>query len=188
MYSHKHLKDTQHIHNLFFIQTMFLNCVLFEVQSQPVIYWHFFLINFVSGIKVLVKCDKVKKLAMATTEDDGSFEADVPSDYKTPPTVPLNCLAKLLGGPNQLYASKKIMISQIVETHHSNTYTIKNPLSFSQSCPSTISHAKCEAIKNWTSSKTVDLPLPPQWGLAPSYYIPFFPIIGIPWLSRNIYI
>ncbi|PON65424.1 Pollen Ole e 1 allergen and extensin family protein [Parasponia andersonii] len=134
-----------------------------------------------SGIKVLVKCDKVKKLAMATTEDDGSFEAEVPSDYKTPPTVPLNCLAKLLGGPNQLYASNKIMVSQIVKTHDSNTYTISNPLSFYQSCLSTINQAKCEANNNWASSKTVDLPLPPQWGLAPSsYYIPFFPIIGIP--------
>lgn len=127
-----------------------------------------------------MKCDKVKKLTMATTEDGGSFEAEVPSDYKTHPT-PLNCLAKLLGGPNQLYASTKVMVSQIVKTQHSNYYTISTPLSFYNSCPSAISHAKCDASKNWASSKTVDLPLPPQWGLAPSsYYIPFFPIIGIP--------
>ncbi|XP_062082574.1 uncharacterized protein LOC133788925 [Humulus lupulus] len=132
-----------------------------------------------SGIKVLVKCDKVKKMAMATTENDGSFEAEVPTDNKTPQR-PLNCLAKLLGGPNQLYASSKTMVSQIVQTH-SNSFTISTPLSFYNSCPSTIAHAKCEANKKWDSSKTIDLPLPPQWGLAPSsYYIPFFPIIGIP--------
>ncbi|KAM6576523.1 hypothetical protein CsatB_028360 [Cannabis sativa] len=131
-----------------------------------------------SGIKVLVKCDKVKKLGMATTENNGFFETEIPTDKKTPPK-PLNCLAKLLGGPNQLYASSKTMVSQLVQTN--DQYTISTPLSFYNSCPSTITQAKCEANKKWDSSKTVDLPLPPQWGLAPSsYYIPFFPIIGIP--------
>uniref|UniRef100_A0A803R3D7 Uncharacterized protein n=1 Tax=Cannabis sativa TaxID=3483 RepID=A0A803R3D7_CANSA len=109
------------------------------------------------------------------TETDLS---EIPTDKKTPPK-PLNCLAKLLGGPNQLYASSKTMVSQLVQTN--DQYTISTPLSFYNSCPSTITQAKCEANKKWDSSKTVDLPLPPQWGLAPSsYYIPFFPIIGIP--------
>uniref|UniRef100_A0A803R3D8 Uncharacterized protein n=2 Tax=Cannabis sativa TaxID=3483 RepID=A0A803R3D8_CANSA len=115
---------------------------------------------------------------MATTENNGFFETEIPTDKKTPPK-PLNCLAKLLGGPNQLYASSKTMVSQLVQTN--DQYTISTPLSFYNSCPSTITQAKCEANKKWDSSKTVDLPLPPQWGLAPSsYYIPFFPIIGIP--------
>lgn len=134
-----------------------------------------------AGIKILVKCDKVKKLAMATTKDDGSFEVEAPSDNTPQPRSLSNCLSKLLGGPNQLYTSKKFMTSQIVETDDSNSYTISSPLSIYTSCPPTIDHAKCETMKKWGSSKTVDLPLPPEWGLAPSsYYVPFFPIIGIP--------
>ncbi|KAK4607844.1 hypothetical protein RGQ29_001597 [Quercus rubra] len=135
-----------------------------------------------SGIKVLVKCDRVKKLATAITEDDGSFEVELPSDSTPKSSPPLNCQAKLLGGPTQLYASKKNTVSKIITTHAPNIYTISTPLSFSKSCPSTIEAAKCKPIKNkFGSSKTFDLPLPPQWGLAPSsYYIPFFPIIGIP--------
>ncbi|RZB76524.1 hypothetical protein D0Y65_034816, partial [Glycine soja] len=53
---------------------------------------------------------------------------------------------------------------------------------------------KCEGVKNlamattedkgffkFGSSKSFDLPLPREWGLAPSsFYVPFFPIIGIP--------
>lgn len=145
------------------------------------------MVNVFSGIKILVKCDKVKKLGVATTEKDGSFEAELPTEHnsKTPSTTPLKCLAKLLGGPKQLYASNKIMVSQIIHstTHDSNSYTISTPLAFHTSCPSTTSNqaAKCKAMSEFASSKTVDLPLPPEWGLAPSsYYVPFFPIIGIP--------
>ena len=131
---------------------------------------------------MLVKCDKVEKLAMATTEDDGTFEVEAPSDINTPPPIPLSCLSKLLGGPNQLYASKKSTTSPIVKTDDSDTsYTLSNPLSFYTSCPSATDRAKCENMKKLGSSKTIDLPLPREWGLAPSsYYIPFFPIIGIP--------
>lgn len=128
-----------------------------------------------------MKCDGVKKLAMADTEHDGSFEVELPSG--TSKSSPLNCQAKLLGGPVQLYASRKNVISKIIKADQEpNSYTISTPLSFSTSCPAA-DHAKCKAAMNkqFGSSKNVDLPLPPEWGLAPSsYYIPYFPIIGIP--------
>ncbi|KAJ7981188.1 Pollen Ole e 1 allergen and extensin family protein [Quillaja saponaria] len=124
-----------------------------------------------SGIMVSVKCDQVKKLAVAIAEDDGSYEAELPSA--------LNCHATVLGGPTQIYVSRKNMVSTIVKGSESTSYTTSTPLSFFTSCPQT---SKCEAGKKFGSSKTVDLPLPPEWGLAPSsYYInPFVPIIGIP--------
>ncbi|XVF69209.1 hypothetical protein PTKIN_Ptkin11bG0062300 [Pterospermum kingtungense] len=138
--------------------------------------------NF-SGIKVAVKCDQMKKLATTTTEENGSFKVELPSDMtsRTTTTVPLNCLAKLLGGPNQLYAWKKNLVSNVVKAHELNSYIISTPLAFSTSCPLASKDAKCGAPNQMGSSKTVNLPLPPEWGLAPSsYYVPFFPIIGIP--------
>ncbi|XP_027347636.1 uncharacterized protein LOC113859018 [Abrus precatorius] len=128
-----------------------------------------------SDIKVAVKCEAVEKLGVATTEDNGSFKVDLPSGHIKPSSV--NCLAKLLGGPVQLYVSRKNQVSQIVKDKEQNSYTI-TPLSFMTSCPQ---NTNCKAAKQAGSSKTVDLPLPPEWGLAPSsYYVPFFPIIGIP--------
>ncbi|KAF5751710.1 hypothetical protein HS088_TW02G00727 [Tripterygium wilfordii] len=128
-----------------------------------------------SGIMVSVKCDKVKKLSMATANEDGSFAVDLPSE---PTKKPMNCLAKLVGGPSEIYASKKNMVSEIVKAGDETTtgfYTISTLLAFSTKCPSKA--MKC----GFASSKTVDLPLPPEWGLAPSsYYVPFVPIIGIP--------
>ncbi|KAL2985868.1 hypothetical protein AAZX31_12G175300 [Glycine max] len=119
-----------------------------------------------SGIKVSVKCEGVKNLAMATTEDKGFFKVDLPSDHTKTPSS--NCFIKLLGGSNSLYASKKNQVSQIVKGREKNTYTISTPL-------------KCNASNQFGSSKSFDLPLPREWGLAPSsFYVPFFPIIGIP--------
>ncbi|KAK7263419.1 hypothetical protein RJT34_31008 [Clitoria ternatea] len=130
-----------------------------------------------SDIKVSVKCEGVKKLAVATTEDDGSFKVELPSEHTTQPSSG-NCLAKLLGGPVQLYVPRKNQVSQIMNDKEQNSYTISTPLSFMTSCPQ---NTKCKSSKQVGSSKTVDLPLPPEWGLAPSsYYVPFFPIIGIP--------
>ncbi|XP_057455955.1 uncharacterized protein LOC130747131 [Lotus japonicus] len=130
-----------------------------------------------SDIKVLVKCEGVKKLALASTEDNGFFKVDLPSD-KTKPSSAGNCLAKLVGGPVQLYATRQNQVSQIIKSQEPNSYTISTPLSFMKSCPQ---NTNCKAAKPVGSSKTVDLPLPPEWGLAPSsYYVPFIPIIGIP--------
>ncbi|XAR60155.1 hypothetical protein NMG60_11033410 [Bertholletia excelsa] len=127
-----------------------------------------------SDIKVAVKCDGVKKVEVATTEEDGTFMKELPSSTS-------NCAARLMGGPKQLYVSRKKMISATVKlSSHSNSYTLATPLSFYTSCPfSGDNLAKCRSI---ISSKTVDLPLPPEWGFAPtSYYVlPFLPIIGIP--------
>lgn len=128
-----------------------------------------------------MKCDKVKKLAVATTEDSGAFQVDLPSDSEKTPN-PLNCLAKLLGGPVMLYVSKKNMVSKVVKGKDSKSFAISTPLAFSVSFPATLmKDGKCNPAAKFGSSKTVDLPLPKEWGLAPSsYYVPFFPIIGVP--------
>ncbi|KAI8524358.1 hypothetical protein RHMOL_Rhmol13G0144500 [Rhododendron molle] len=137
-----------------------------------------------SGIKVQVKCSQVKKMAMATTGQDGTFQTELPSDTPaTTQTSPSSCIAKILGGPSQLYVSKKNMVSEIAKVPSgSNSYTVSTPLMFYTSCPLAKSDPKCRARNAGVgSSKTFDLPLPPEWGLAPSsYYIPFIPIIGIP--------
>ncbi|KAF1899550.1 hypothetical protein Lal_00019678 [Lupinus albus] len=132
--------------------------------------------EMVLDMKVSVKCEGVKKLAVAITEDDGSFKVNLPSHNTKPSSV--NCLAKILGGKVQLYALRKNQVSQIVKDKEQNSYTISTPLSFLTSCPK---NEKCKVSNQVGSSKTLDLPLPPEWGLAPSsYYIPFIPIIGIP--------
>lgn len=134
----------------------------------------------VSEFKVLVKCDHVKKLKVATTTKSGTFEVEIPSDQTkgTASTASVNCEAKLLGGPIKVYVSNKNMVSKIVKDK--DTYRVSSPLSFSISCPSSLmKNGKCQT--GLDSSKTVDLPLPREWGLAPSsYYVPFIPIIGVP--------
>ncbi|CAK9141311.1 unnamed protein product [Ilex paraguariensis] len=132
-----------------------------------------------SGIKVQVKCGQRTRLAMATTEADGSFQTDLPVESPTSPAS-FDCLARILGGPNQLYTSRKDMVTTIVKSQESDqSCTISKPLSFYASCPK---DGKCAAKgSEFGSSKTIDLPLPKEWGMAPSsYYIPFLPIIGIP--------
>ncbi|KAI3511912.1 hypothetical protein L1887_19073 [Cichorium endivia] len=131
-----------------------------------------------AGIKILVKCNQVKNLAMATTNEHGAFETQLPSS---------DCLVKILGGPKQLYISRKTMVTSIMKVDETDSYTTSQPLSFYTSCPLSQNHGgKCGAQNdavggNIGSSKTVDLPLPKEWGLAPSsYYVPFIPIIGIP--------
>ncbi|MCD7466536.1 hypothetical protein HAX54_003347 [Datura stramonium] len=124
-----------------------------------------------SGIKVSMKCSKMKTSTMATTEEDGSFETSLPFDI-----TPTNkCYAKILGGPNQLFVSRKETDPTIVKAD--NSYTISKPLKFYTKCPLS-NNGKCQ---EFGSSKTIDLPVPKEWGLAPtSYYVPFIPIIGIP--------
>lgn len=142
-----------------------------------------FMFPMVTGIKVLITCEKVRKVVVATTEEDGSFRMDLPIENSKNPTTSNNnkkvkCEAKLLGGPNQLYASEKDKVSLIVKGTEPNTFTTSKPLGFFTSCPM---NTDCEAVKQFGASETFDIPLPPEWGLAPSsYYIPFFPIIGIP--------
>lgn len=122
----------------------------------------------------MVKCDKVKKLGMVYTEEDGGFTTELPSDGGSSSS---NCMAKIMGGPQQLYISAENSIVPIANAKE--TFTTSRPLSFYKSCPL---KGRCEAKDmGFASSKTVDFPLPREWGLAPSsYYIPFIPIIGIP--------
>ena len=134
-------------------------------------------VSFVfSGIEVLVKCDQVKKQSMATTDATGAFETELPSNAATSaaPTS-ANCLAKLFGGRNQLYAFKKDMVSDVVPAQGAkNTYTLVTRLAFSKSCPE-----RCNS--GLGSSKTFDVPIPPRYGFPPSdFFKPVLPIIGIP--------
>ncbi|KAL3850287.1 hypothetical protein ACJIZ3_012169 [Penstemon smallii] len=137
--------------------------------------------SHLSGIRVLVKCDKVKKLAVAFTEEDGTFTTQLPSD-----NININCMAKIMGGPYHLYTSTKNSIVKIARASNDGQLTISKPLTFFKSCPNLKAKLCTGPPKDDQgliigSSKTVDLPLPREWGLAPtSYYVPFFPIIGIP--------
>uniref|UniRef100_A0A7N0VEI2 Pollen Ole e 1 allergen and extensin family protein n=1 Tax=Kalanchoe fedtschenkoi TaxID=63787 RepID=A0A7N0VEI2_KALFE len=125
-----------------------------------------------SGIEVAVKCDKAEKLSVVSTDSDGSF-----SVTELPVSSPASCLAKLVGGPSQLYVPKSNTVSRVIPTtthKELNAYTLSTPLAFYTSRPAT-------PKSQLGSSKNIDIPLPPEWGLAPSsYYVPFFPIIGIP--------
>uniref|UniRef100_A0A2C9VYE5 Pollen Ole e 1 allergen and extensin family protein n=1 Tax=Manihot esculenta TaxID=3983 RepID=A0A2C9VYE5_MANES len=110
-----------------------------------------------SGIKVVVKCANVKKLATSTATSEGSFEVELPIESSS--STPLNCVAK-------------IEEDGVKDCEKPRRFT---PLAFSTTSP------PLGKLKGIDSSKTVDLPLPREWGLAPSsYYVPFFPIIGIP--------
>lgn len=149
-----------------------LSCITYKPLKQA------FLLTLPSGIAILVKCDQVKNLVMATTNEHGLFETQLPSS---------NCKAKIFGGPKQLYVSRKNMVTSIKIVHETDSYTTSQPLSFYTSCPlSQNKNGKCGAgddavERNVGSSKTVDLPLPREWGFAPtSYYFPGMPIIGIP--------
>ncbi|KAI6685333.1 hypothetical protein NL676_031246 [Syzygium grande] len=143
-----------------------------------------------SGIKVMVKCDGVKKASAATTDNDGYFDSGAEEASPNGATnenggstaaAPLNCLAKVLGGPEQLYASRDRVVAKVVEARGRDgaaSYALSAPLAVSTACPP---GRECGAGSTVGSSLTVDLPLPKEWGLAPSsYYIPFYPIIGIP--------
>ncbi|XP_023542373.1 uncharacterized protein LOC111802294 [Cucurbita pepo subsp. pepo] len=133
-----------------------------------------------SGNMIVVNCKNVKNLSVAITEANGSFKTTLPSDMASDDSeaAPSNCIAKLTGGPHQLYASRKGMSSTVIKRTNSNFFTLANALTFS-----TCKHnTKCLSIKNFVAdSKTIDLPLPPEWGFPPtSYYFPVLPIIGIP--------
>ncbi|KAL0534324.1 hypothetical protein IC582_028614 [Cucumis melo] len=138
-----------------------------------------------SGNLIMVKCERVKNLTIAITKADGSFETPLPSDMASvdseaaPP--PPKCIAKLVGGSHQLFASRKELVSTIIKETNSKFFTIATALRFS-TCKEI--NRKCKAIKKESieDSKTFDLPnLPPEWGFPPtSYYLPVLPIIGIP--------
>ncbi|MGD7361324.1 hypothetical protein, partial [Ralstonia pseudosolanacearum] len=122
-------------------------------------------------VNVLVKC--VKSTTTTTTEKDGSFEAQLPTNPSS-----TNCAVELVGGPQQLCSYRKTMASKIVKAHDSSSYTISSPLAYSTSCPSNTKSGTSTSM--FDSSKTVDFPMPSEWGLPPtSFVIPIIPI-GIP--------
>ncbi|KAI4368696.1 hypothetical protein MLD38_017224 [Melastoma candidum] len=134
--------------------------------------------HHLSGIIILVKCGKVKKPSVGTTSRTGFFHMDLPQDRNVPHYPPTNCLAQVVGGLTQIYASEKNMVSKLVKAYpkRGQVYTTATPLTISTRHPDL-------GGTRLGSSKTIDLPLPPEWGLAPtSYYTytPFIPIIGIP--------
>lgn len=118
---------------------------------------------------------------MAYTEEDGSFTTEIPSDGANTAAAPSNCMAKIMGGPKQLFIPEKEAIIPVFANakEKSADFTTVKPLGFYKRCPS---KGRCGGKDmGFASSKTVDLPLPREWGLAPSsYYVPFIPIIGIP--------
>ncbi|XP_022152986.1 uncharacterized protein LOC111020592 isoform X2 [Momordica charantia] len=134
--------------------------------------WH------LTGTVVMVKCDKVDKVVTATTGKDGFFEAEL-----HPSSDGRDCEARLAGRPNQIYSATNTIVAGIVRGD-GGVYGISTPLAFCTACRSISSEAVkyCKAAgRKFGSSKTFNLPLPPEWGLAPSsYYFPFFPIIGVP--------
>uniref|UniRef100_A0A1J3DV52 Uncharacterized protein n=1 Tax=Noccaea caerulescens TaxID=107243 RepID=A0A1J3DV52_NOCCA len=119
-----------------------------------------------SGIMISVSCGHTKTQFTVSTDKKGEFRSELPSRDKT------NCEAELKGSFKQLYASAKNVKSKIVNLA-GDKYGLSSKLIFLKSCP--------RSLGSFGSSKTVDLPVPPEWGLAPtSYYLPFIPIIGIP--------
>ncbi|KAF3552981.1 hypothetical protein F2Q69_00012376 [Brassica cretica] len=119
-----------------------------------------------SGIMISVSCSHSKTRFTVSTDKKGEFMSELPSRVKS------DCEAELQGSFKQLYASKKNIMSKIVKLE-GHKYGLSSKLIFLKSCP--------RSLRSFSSSKTVDLPVPPEWGLAPtSYYLPFFPIIGIP--------
>ncbi|XP_019199165.1 PREDICTED: uncharacterized protein LOC109192909 [Ipomoea nil] len=124
-----------------------------------------------SGIRVSVKCSHEKKLGMAITEEDGSFDTSVASN----PPPPGGCSAKILGATQQLYVPKTEE-SKIVEAH--GHYTTSEALRFYTKCP----NKKCGSPDSGLgSSKTFQVPpIPREYAPTASYILPFFPIIGIP--------
>lgn len=146
-----------------------------------------------------MKCNRSgKKLAYALTDEKGFFQADLPLSPSSSSSPSPNCLAMLLGGPKKLCSYKKDLVSKIVKAKDHDVYTTSTPLTTFSTCPPSHSSytSKTEDPKiadtgvygksggengEFEASKTVDLPLPPEWGFPPtSFYVPFVPIIGIP--------
>ncbi|CAH2072170.1 unnamed protein product [Thlaspi arvense] len=128
-----------------------------------------------SGVKVLLKCDGEKKSITTMAGSDGSFRSMLRTADKN---RSMKCLAKLLGGPEQLYAHKHNLVSELVKSKHdSNVLTTSNPLSFSLSCPKPTGDYVGNMIGD---SKTINFPGTGGFGFPPVSFFPFIPIIGIP--------
>ncbi|CAH8386042.1 unnamed protein product [Eruca vesicaria subsp. sativa] len=128
-----------------------------------------------SGIKILLKCDGEKKPVTSMAASDGSFRSLIPTANEKDS---MKCLAKLLGGPEQLYAHKQNLVSELIKSkHESKVLTTSKQLTFSLSCPKPTEDSVGDKIGD---SKTVDFPGTGGFGFPPASFFPFLPIIGIP--------
>ncbi|KFK44754.1 hypothetical protein AALP_AA1G298500 [Arabis alpina] len=122
-----------------------------------------------SGIMISISCSHSKTHFTVSTDKKGEFRS------KLPLSIEPNCEAELQGSFKQLYASKTNVKAKIVKlTGENNKYGLSSKLIFLKSCP--------RSLGSFASSKTIDFPVPREWGLAPTsyYFPPFLPIIGIP--------
>lgn len=72
-----------------------------------------------------MKCANVKKLATSTATSEGSFEVELPIESSS--STPLNCVAKIVGGSSQMYASRKKMVSRIARSQE-DSLLLPSPL------------------------------------------------------------
>ena len=127
-----------------------------------------------AGVGLRVKCRNERKLAYALTNNKGYFNVkNIPTNSSSP-----NCFVMLLGGPVQLWAFKKSMVSKILRSE--NSYGLSTPLTFFTSYPS-------EAVQGRTnnefgvSAAPSDFPPMGSTDTIPLiFFFPFLPIIGIP--------
>lgn len=111
---------------------------------------------------------------MVATEDEGSFETELPTPESS------DCVVEILGGTQKLYGRKNMTVSHIVKVGEDDDsgkpyYTTATPLAVSLSCP------KERNCSNGGVGDSRTFEFPREWGLAPaSAYFKFVPIIGIP--------
>ncbi|ONK57470.1 uncharacterized protein A4U43_C09F840 [Asparagus officinalis] len=141
-----------------------------------------------SGVRVAVKCRFERKLVFALTNNKGNFEAEVPKNSSSPSSSPLNCYAMLLGGPVQLWAFKKSMLSKIIKAPAglSGSYSLSTPLTFfiSHPTPKVFDQSHSDDKKSPDFGVFPPMALPPPANFTGNipliFFFPFLPIIGVP--------
>lgn len=141
-------------------------------------------------MRVAVKCKNDKELVYALTNKEGCFEAVIPTNFSSSSSP--NCVVMLLGGPVQVWAFKKSMMSKIVKaaTGQKDSYSLSTRLTFFTSYPSKAHQSPDGSEKapqsgvlvapdGSSSTGGVGLPRPAST-LPLIFYFPFLPIIGIP--------
>ncbi|KAF3778210.1 hypothetical protein EJ110_NYTH41879 [Nymphaea thermarum] len=130
-----------------------------------------------AGLRVVIKCGRAKQAIGTLTDNTGAFKVNLSSSLLHDMAP---CYAMLLSGSNrQCKFEGGHNIARIVDGR------LTSPLTFSPfSCPGKPSQGLKPGGSQGAElgdSKTIDLPLPPEWGLPPtSYYTyPIIPI-GIP--------
>lgn len=138
-----------------------------------------------SGVRVAVKCSN-QKMVSARTNESGYFELEVPANRSSSSS----CFAVLLGGPEQLCALKRNMVSKMVKLEASDSYSLATSLTFfTTSCPSITEHQNNKKMVGNRSSPAIGTSktvgpfapgAPALPALPPFDFYRFIPIIGIP--------